>query len=57
MSQDIKLEATTVAVDGRPAAEIVRERLAQLAERVSTQSEPLVTLLLKGRPVSEDDEP
>jgi hypothetical protein len=33
VSQDIKLEATTVALDGRPARDIVSERLAQLAER------------------------
>ena len=56
VSQDIKLEATTVALDGRPARDIVSERLAQLAERVS-HSEPLTALLLKATPVSEDGEP
>jgi hypothetical protein len=60
VSQDIKLEATTVALDGRAAGDIVRERLAQLAERVGHSEPPsgtLQALLLKGRAVSEDDEP
>jgi hypothetical protein len=34
VSQDIKLEATVSAEDGRSARDIVAERLAQLAERV-----------------------
>jgi hypothetical protein len=37
VSQDIKLE--TVALDGRPARDIVSERLAQLSERVSKPDE------------------
>jgi hypothetical protein len=58
VSSDVTLKATVETTDGQRAArDVVTERLAQLSERVSTQSEPLMTLLLKGAPVSEDDEP
>jgi hypothetical protein len=57
VDQSIKLEATVqTADDQRTARDIVSERLAQLAERVS-HSEPLTALLLKATPVSEDGEP
>jgi hypothetical protein len=58
VDQSVKLDVK-VENDGRSAREVVAERLAQLAERVNT-SEPLPgtlqALLLRGRPVSEDDE-
>jgi hypothetical protein len=37
VTQDIKVE--TVALDGRPARDVVAERLAQLSERVAKDSE------------------
>jgi hypothetical protein len=40
VQQDVKLEATVSALDGRSARDVVTERLAQLAERVAPALPP-----------------